>query len=72
MTIAEQIYTIAKTLPKDQAGEILAFAEFIYAKHLSANQSVNKVDSSMDWKEVVHSLAGAWAEDFPTLENIRA
>jgi hypothetical protein len=72
MTIAEQIYVIVKTLPKDQASEILAFAEFIRAKHLSANQSTDTVDSPMSWTELVHSLAGTWAKDFPTLEEIRA
>jgi hypothetical protein len=38
MTIAEQIYTLVKTLPQDQAGTILTFAEFVCAKHLNANQ----------------------------------
>jgi hypothetical protein len=72
MTVAEQIYAIVKTLPKDQASEILAFAEFIRAKHLSANQPTDTVDSPMSWTELVHSLAGTWATDFPTLEEIRA
>ncbi|MEQ9355051.1 DUF2281 domain-containing protein, partial [Coleofasciculus chthonoplastes] len=69
MTVAEQIYAIAKTLPKDQASEILAFAEFIRAKHLSANQPINTVDYQMSWTELVHSLAGTWSTDFPTLEE---
>jgi len=72
MTIAEQIYEIVKTLPKDQASEILTFAEFIRAKHLSANQPIDRVNSPMSWTELVHSLAGTWATDFPTLEEIRA
>ena len=69
MTIAEQIYALAKSLPPDQASEILNFAEFIRAKHLNANQSTT-VDST-PWVELVDSLAGTWREDFPTLEEIR-
>ncbi|WP_228043655.1 DUF2281 domain-containing protein [Dolichospermum sp. LEGE 00246] len=40
MTIAEQIYALVKTLPPDQADEILTFAEFIRAKHLNNSQTV--------------------------------
>jgi hypothetical protein len=58
MTIAEQIYALVKSLPPDQASEVLTFA-------------FNAVDS-MDWSELVYSLAGAWGEDFPALEVIRA
>lgn len=72
MTIAEQIYAIVKTLPAYQASEILTFAKFIYAKHSSANEPVDTVDSPIPWAELVYSLAGAWAKDFPTLEDIRA
>ncbi|MCU0552894.1 MAG: DUF2281 domain-containing protein [Leptolyngbya sp. Prado105] len=64
MTIAEQIYALVKSLPQDQANEVLTFAEFIHAKHLK--------DDPMDWSELVYSLAGAWGEDFPALEAIRA
>ena len=71
MTIAEQIYAIVKALPQDQASEILTFAEFIHAKHLNANQPSGTVDSLMPWTELVNSLAGSWAKDFPTLEDIR-
>lgn len=72
MTIAEQIYTIVKTLPQDQASEILNFAEFISAKHNSVNKPIDTVDSPIPWPELVYSLAGAWARDFPSLEEIRA
>lgn len=72
MTIAEQIYAIVKTLPQNQASEILIFAEFISAKHNTANQPIGTVDSPIPWTELVYSLAGAWARDFPTLEEIRA
>jgi hypothetical protein len=72
MTIAEQIYEIVKALPQSQAREILTFAEFIFAKHLGTNQPAKTVDSSIAWTELVYSLAGAWANDFPTLEEIRA
>ncbi|MEG4318474.1 MULTISPECIES: DUF2281 domain-containing protein [unclassified Microcoleus] len=71
MTIIEQIYAIVKSLPQDQASEILTFAEFIRAKHLNAKESINIVDASTPWQELVYSLAGTWAEDFPTLEEIR-
>ena len=72
MTIAEQIYAIVKTLPKDQASEILTFAELVSAKHLSANQPTDTVDSPIPWTELIFSLAGTWAKDFPSLEDIRA
>lgn len=72
MTIIEQIYAIVKTLPENQASEILTFAEFIRAKYLNGNQSTDTVDSLTPWKELVYSLAGTWAEDFPTVEEIRA
>ncbi|MEG4273280.1 MULTISPECIES: DUF2281 domain-containing protein [unclassified Microcoleus] len=72
MTIIEQIYAIVKTLPENQASEILTFAEFIRAKYLNENQSTDTVDSLTPWTELVYSLAGTWAEDFPTLEEIRA
>jgi hypothetical protein len=71
MTVIEQIYAIVKTLPQDQASEILTFAEFIRAKYLNAHQSTDTVDSLTSWQELVYSLAGTWAEDFPTLEEIR-
>ncbi|MBW4444180.1 MAG: DUF2281 domain-containing protein [Plectolyngbya sp. WJT66-NPBG17] len=75
MTIAEQIYTIAKNLPPDQASEILAFAESIRSKHSTSIDSElpnEQVISSQTWADLVRSLAGTWAEDFPTLEEIRA
>ena len=72
MTIIEQIYAIVKTLPENQAREILTFAEFIRAKYLNENESTDTVDSLTPWRELVYSLAGTWAEDFPTLEEIRA
>lgn len=71
MTIAEQIYAIVKSLPQDQADEILNFAEFIRAKHLNANQTVNQSANQFPWGELVFSLAGTWKDDFPTLEEIR-
>lgn len=65
MTIADQIYALVKALPPEQASEVLDFAEFIRAKHSRAEQTVS-------WTELVHSLAGAWKDDFSTLEEIRA
>lgn len=72
MTIAEQIYAIVKTLPQEQASEILTFAELICAKQNGANQPLGMVDSPIHWTQLVYSLAGAWEKDFPTLEEIRA
>jgi hypothetical protein len=72
MTIAEQIYSLVKTLPQDQAGEILTFAEYICTKNLAANQVVDTGEAQASWGELVSSLAGAWADDFPDLEDIRA
>ncbi|WP_238393373.1 DUF2281 domain-containing protein [Myxacorys almedinensis] len=43
MSIAEQIYAIVKSLPQEQASEILTYAEFIRAKHLNANRPVGTV-----------------------------
>jgi hypothetical protein len=70
MTIAEQIYALVKTLPQDQADEILTFAQFIRAKHLNNSQTVKNIDE-LPWSELVYSLAGTWKDDFPTLEEIR-
>jgi hypothetical protein len=72
MTIAEQIYSIVKTLPEAQANEVLNFAEFICAKNLSVNQSTDTVETTISWVELVDALAGTWATDFPSLEEIRA
>jgi hypothetical protein len=72
MTIIEQIYAIVKTLPQEQASEILTLAEFIRTQHLNANQSIATLDTSTPWEELVYSQAGTWAQDFPTLEDIRA
>jgi hypothetical protein len=57
MTIAEQIYELVKSLPQEQASEILTFAEFIRAKHLNANQPIDTV-APLPWAEFVYSLAG--------------
>jgi hypothetical protein len=71
MTIPEQIYELVKSLPQEQASEVLDFAEFIRAKSLNANQS-NDIDAPLSWEELVKSLAGSWGDDFPSLEEIRA
>lgn len=71
MNVLEQIHAIVTSLPQDQAREILTFAEFIRAKYLNTNQSTDTGDSLTSWQELVDSLAGAWADDFPTLEEIR-
>lgn len=71
MTIAEQIYDLVKSLPPDQASEILTFAELVHSRHLNANHSLGDTSSGF-WSDLVYSLAGTWKEDFPTLEEIRA
>jgi hypothetical protein len=72
MTIADQIYTLVKTLPQDEANEILTFAEFIRSKRENSVQPTNPEEPQIPWPELVRSLAGAWADDFPDLETIRA
>ncbi|MBD2138929.1 DUF2281 domain-containing protein [Anabaena sp. FACHB-1237] len=71
MTIADQIYSLVKTLPPAQAAEILNFAEFIRNKHLHTNQNIND-SQNLSWEELVYSLAGSWKDDFPSLEEIRS
>ncbi len=71
MTIAEQIYSLVQTLSQEQASEILTFAEYICFKNQSAKADDPAADSVVLWGALVHSLAGAWADDFPTLEEIR-
>jgi hypothetical protein len=71
MTTAEQIYTLVKALPQEQASEILAFVEFIRTKHSITHQLSNSADTSTPWPELVSTLAGAWADDFPSPESIR-
>ena len=72
MTIIEKIYAIVKSLPQEQAREILTFAEFILNHNQNAEKAIATLDNSTPWEELVYSLAGTWAEDFPNLEEIRA
>ena len=71
MTIAEQVYELVRLLPQDQASEVLTFAESIRARHFKANHPLEEITPSL-WSDLVYSLAGTWAEDFPTLEDIRS
>jgi hypothetical protein len=70
MTLAEQIYALVKTLPPEQASEVLTFAESFRAKHSDEHLSV-QADDQAAWANFVYSLAGAWGQDFPDLEEIR-
>lgn len=70
MAIAEQIYELVKSLPEQQAIEVLTFVEFIREKRLGESQSTT-LDASADWPDLVHNLAGIWQDDFPNLEDIR-
>jgi hypothetical protein len=72
MTIAEQIYSVVKNLPQDQAGEILTFTEYICTKNLAANQPIEAGEAQAPWGEIVSSLAGAWADESPSLGNVQA
>ncbi|WP_264327623.1 DUF2281 domain-containing protein [Romeriopsis navalis] len=64
MTIAEQIYTLVKTLPEAQAREILTFLESLCEQ--------NQSDSSfLPWPKLVKSLAGDWSGDLTNLDEIR-
>ncbi len=69
MTIAEQIYTLVQSLPQDKASQVLTFAESIRGE-LRRSQSGHAIDE-LPWAEFVYSLAGAWGDDFPALEEIR-
>jgi hypothetical protein len=71
MTIAEQIYALVKTLPPAQASEVLTFAEFVSARQIDPADGA-AASSQAPWAEFVSSLAGAWANDFPDLDGIRA
>ena len=70
MAIAEQIYELVKSLPQEQASEVLTFVEFIRTKYLSDLQP-NYTHTSLTWPELVLALSGAWQDDFPNLEDIR-
>jgi hypothetical protein len=67
MSIAEQIYALVKALPQEQASEVLTFVEFVRHKE---RRSTDAIDSA-SWEELVFSLAGSWADDFPGIEDIR-
>ena len=68
MTIAEQIYTLVQSLPQDKASQVLMFAESMQGE-LGSNRS-DRADE-LSWAEFVYSLAGAWGDEFPSLEEIR-
>jgi hypothetical protein len=67
MSIAEQIYALVKSLPQEQASEVLTFVEFVRHKE---RRSTDAIDPQ-SWEELVFDLAGSWADDFPSLEDIR-
>ena len=69
MTIVEQISAIVKTLPQEQASEILNFAESIRSQYLNIHQPIT-LDTSIPWQEMINSLAGTWGRDFPMGEEI--
>jgi hypothetical protein len=70
MTLAEQIYALVKTLPPEQASEVLTFAKSFRAQHSSKDPAI-AADDQAAWADFVYSLAGAWGQDFPDQEEIR-
>ncbi len=72
MTIAEQIYTLVKTLPPEQASEILTFAEYIGRNRERTVQPIETEEQQAPWAEFIHSLAGSWVDDFPDLDTLRS
>jgi hypothetical protein len=68
MTIAEQIYALVQSLPQDKASQVLMFAESIRGE-LGSTRSGHA--DELPRAEFVYSLAGAWSDEFPSLEEIR-
>jgi hypothetical protein len=71
MTISDQIYTLVKILPQDDANEILTFAEFIKSRRENGVGMTAPEEAQVSWTELVCFLARAWSENFPGLETIR-
>ena len=46
MTLADQIYTIVKTLPPEQATQVLTFAEVIRDQHLEEQPLPDPIEPS--------------------------
>ncbi|WNV04105.1 DUF2281 domain-containing protein [Candidatus Methylospira mobilis] len=62
--IAEKIFEAVKTLPDQQAAEVLDFAEFLKARQ--ASQRTNALEESSntdDWSDF-EQFAGAWSGKF--------
>jgi Protein of unknown function (DUF2281) len=73
MTTAEKIYDIVRSLPEDYAHEVLLFAETVLKKHeLNTETPEEKTARMEEWHELVRSLAGAWADQYPDLAEIRS
>jgi hypothetical protein len=76
MTIAEQIYTLVKTLPQEQAYEILTFVGSMMNRRENgvplSEKHIETGERQVPWAEFIQALAGAWADDFPDLETICA
>jgi hypothetical protein len=73
MTIAEQIYLLVKTLPGEQADEVLTFAEFVCAKHQNAAQPTDhptsQCKSSASFKDSLKHLYDL-TQDFPSADSV--
>jgi hypothetical protein len=73
MTIAEQIYLLVKTLPEEQADEVLTFAEFVCAKHQNTAQPTDhpasQGKSSVSFKDSLKRLYDL-TQDFPSVDPV--
>ncbi len=75
MTVAEQICELVQDLSEEQASKVLSFAKSVHSEDESAAETIDPETAEMDamsWPELIDHLSGAWADDFPTLEEIRA
>ena len=73
MTIAEQIYTLVKDLPPEQASEVLTFAELIRTKLLNASSPVGtihpKASQSTSFKAFLTRLHNL-TQDLPVVDPV--
>ncbi|MGD1901367.1 MAG: DUF2281 domain-containing protein [Geitlerinemataceae cyanobacterium] len=73
MTEVEEINEIVRSLPDDRVQEVLLFARTVLKKHeLDTDTPEEKAAQQAEWHELVQSMAGAWADQYPDLEEIRA
>ncbi len=73
MTIAEQIYTLVRVLPPDQASKVLIFAEAIHAKFMNVGKSIDTAQpnssKAVSFKASLHRLHQL-TQDLPTVDPV--